>query len=63
MADIVILALILLYSVFVIRGIMRKKRRGGACCSCGGSCTGCSGCSASAIDSLIRKAVEEKQNG
>ena len=63
MADIVILALILLYSVFVIRGIMRKKRRGGAGCSCGGSCTGCSGCSASAIDSLIRKAVEEKQNG
>ncbi len=61
MADILVLSLVALYSLFVIRGILRKRKQG-VCSGCSsGSCAGCRGCSSEYIDSLIRKAVEEKE--
>lgn len=58
-ADVVIIGLIVLYSVFIIRKIFRDRRKG-ICTGCAaGSCNGCHGCDSAYIDDLISKAKKK----
>ncbi len=61
MADIIVILLIVSYSAFLIVRMHKRKKRGGGCsgCSCT-SCSSCTGCSPEYIDSIIRKAKENK---
>ncbi len=61
MADLIILALVALYSAFLIRRMVRKRKNTGSCSGCCGSCSGCSGCSADYIDDLIRRSRGEER--
>ena len=54
-ADIIIFAMIVLYSAFVTRKLLRDKKRG-ICTGCSASsCSSCSRCNDEYIDALIRK--------
>ncbi|MBO8437176.1 MAG: FeoB-associated Cys-rich membrane protein [Spirochaetes bacterium] len=59
MADIIILALVFAYSVFLVARMLRRRRKGIAGCGCSGSCATCHGCSAGYIDKLIAEAKEK----
>lgn len=47
MADVIIITIIAIAVFFIVRGELRKLRRGqcsGGCAGCDGSCRSCSGC-------------------
>ena len=62
MADIAVLAIVAVYSAFIVCRIVRKRKKGGGCAGCAsGSCAGYHGCSSAYIDSLIKSAADRKE--
>ncbi len=61
MADLIIILIIAAYCIYLIAGMLRKRKtgKGGCGCGCSGSCSSCSGCSAFDIDKLIKEAKEK----
>ncbi|WP_329382139.1 FeoB-associated Cys-rich membrane protein [Anaerofustis sp. HA2171] len=53
MIDIIIIALIIGYSAFVLYNHFKKKKNGGCGCSCSG-CSGCSSCSNSSFENIYK---------
>ena len=55
-ADVIIIAFIVLYSLFVVRKIIRDKKKG-VCTGCSASsCSACGRCNSDYFDTLIRNA-------